>query len=128
MSLVAVGTILGLGFAENSFAQSSGIGGGTAPSVLTKEGNLNGSVNLGEFQLSPKGNQGVLSSLGNSSFFGSSIPKVFRLMGSSIFDFIVVHQNASVKKLYAGFTQIQQQQGGGTGFELPSSSPVLMKL
>src|SRR5690554_3011280 len=127
MSLVAVVTILGLGFAKNSFAQSGGIGGPSAQAaVLTKDGNLGGGVTLGEFQLAPKQNQGQgsMGSLGNSSFFGSSVPKIFRLMGSSIFDFIAVHRDASVKKLYAGFTQFQQEGGGG--FSQPSSSvPVL---
>src|SRR5690554_1512568 len=98
MSLVAVGTILGLGFAGSSFAQVGGIEEGSVPSVLTKEGNLSGGVTLGEFQLAPKQNQGQgsMGSLGNSSFFGSSVPKIFRLMGSSIFDFIAVHRDASV--------------------------------
>ncbi len=122
MSLVAAGTILGLGFAGTSFAQSGGIGAGTAPSVLTKDGNLNGGVTLGEFHLTPKGNQGSIGNLGNSTFFGTNIPKIFRLMGSSIFDFIAVHRDASVKMLYAGFTQPQQQGGGG--FQ-QSSVPVL---
>lgn len=78
MSLVAAGTILGLGFAGTSFAQSGGIGAGTAPSVLTKDGNLNGGVNLGQFELAPKGSQSGSSGLGNSSFFGSTLPKIFR--------------------------------------------------
>lgn len=124
MSLVAAGTILGLGFAGTSFAQVGGIEEGSVPSVLTKDGNLNGGVTLGEFHLTPKGNQGSIGNLGNSTFFGTNIPKIFRLMGSSIFDFIAVHRDASVKMLYAGFTQPQQQQGGG-GFGAPSSVPVL---
>lgn len=121
--IAAFGLILGL--TNNSFAFDEGAGGGTlTPTVLNKNGNLIGGPTLGQFELAPKVQRQRTASFPVSTFFGRTMPQVLRVVGSSLFDFLTVQQDASVKMLYAGFTQLQQQ-GGGPLFMTESSNSKL---
>lgn len=90
-------------------------GGQSTGEILEKTGNLNGGPTINQLQFAPKNTQP--SSLGSSSIFGTSLQKVFRLMGQSIFDTVVAYRDTAVNMLYAGFSS--QQSGGGFGSANP---------
>lgn len=115
--IIAV-TVFAIVLTSNVYAQQGGIGGTpSAPAeVLEKSGNLNGGPTVAQLQLAPKNNQP--SSLGTSTIFGTSLQKIFRLMGSSIFDTVVAYRDTAVNMLYAGFST-QQPPAGGFGSAEP---------
>lgn len=113
--IIIGGIVLGIfGFLMTIPVYAQGGIGGGAPGpgeILKKTGNLNGGPTINQLQFAPKNTQP--STLGSSSIFGTSLQKVFRLMGQSIFDTVVAYRDTAVNMLYAGFTS---QQGPGAGF------------
>tara|TARA_B100001179_G_scaffold211883_1_gene179455 strand:+ start:968 stop:1513 length:546 start_codon:yes stop_codon:yes gene_type:complete len=120
---IVLGTLVFGGMVITPVYAQSGLPGGGASGpgeILEKAGNLNGGPTINQLQFAPKNTQPA--SLGSSNIFGTSLQKVFRLMGQSIFDTVVAYRDTAVNMLYAGFSSVQNGGGSGLG---TSSTPKL---